>query len=65
MDTMEKADLVYAATPSLDAARAAATYCKKNNVPFVVDIQDLWPEAFKLIFNMLFIDFFSIFAFFP
>lgn len=52
MATMEKPDLVYAATPSLDAAGAAADYCKKNNIPFVVDIQDLWPEAFKLVLNI-------------
>ncbi len=52
MKTMEKPDLVYAATPSLDAAGAAAKYCKRNHIPFVVDIQDLWPEAFKLVFNL-------------
>lgn len=52
MASMEKPDLVYAATPSLDAAGAAAAYCKKNNIPFIVDIQDLWPEAFKLVFHI-------------
>jgi glycosyltransferase involved in cell wall biosynthesis len=36
----------------LDAAGAAADYCKKNGIPLVVDIQDLWPEAFKLVFNI-------------
>ena len=52
MKMMEKPDLVYAATPSLDAAAAAAAYCKKQKVPFIVDVQDLWPEAFKLVFNI-------------
>ncbi len=52
MASMEKPDLVYAATPSLDAAMAAADYCQKNEVPFVVDVQDLWPEAFRLVFNI-------------
>jgi len=52
LDTIEKPDLVYVAVPSLDAAYAGAKYCKKNNIPFVVDIQDLWPEAFQLVFNI-------------
>ena len=52
MAAMEKPNLVYAATPSLDAAGAAASYCKNNRIPFIVDIQDLWPEAFKLVFNI-------------
>lgn len=50
--TIKKPDLVYASTPSLDAARAAADYCRKNDVPFIVDVQDLWPEAFKLVFHI-------------
>lgn len=49
---MEKPDVVYVATPSLDAAGVAAAYCKKEHVPFVVDVQDVWPEAFKLVFNI-------------
>lgn len=52
LNSIEKPDLVYAAVPSLDAAYAAAKYCKKNNIPFVADIQDLWPEAFQLVFNI-------------
>lgn len=52
LQTMEKPDVVYAAMPSLDAAGAAADYCRKNDVPFIVDIQDLWPEAFKLVFHI-------------
>ena len=49
---IEKPDIVYCAIPSLDAGKATARYCKKNNIPFIVDIQDLWPEAFKLVFKM-------------
>lgn len=52
MKRMDKPDVVYAAVPSLDAADAAAAYCRKNGIPFVVDVQDLWPEAFKLAFNV-------------
>ena len=52
LEQIEKPDVVYCAIPSLDAGKAAAKYCKKNNVPFIVDIQDLWPEAFKLVFKI-------------
>lgn len=44
----KKPDVVYCAIPSLTAARAAAKYCKANKVKFVVDLQDLWPEAFAM-----------------
>lgn len=44
--------VVYCAMPSLNAARLSGKYCKKNSVKFVVDIQDLWPEAFKMVFNI-------------
>lgn len=52
LDQIEKPDVVYCAIPSLDAGKAAAKYCKRHNIPFIVDIQDLWPEAFKLVFKM-------------
>lgn len=50
LDTLDYApDIVYCAIPSLTAAVRAAKYCHKNKVKFVVDIQDLWPEAFKMV----------------
>jgi glycosyltransferase involved in cell wall biosynthesis len=52
LSNIEKPDIVYVAVPSNDAGVAAAEYCKKNNIPMIVDIQDLWPEAFKLVFNI-------------
>lgn len=52
LQSIEKPDLVYVAVPSLDVGRVAAEYCKKNGIPFMVDIQDMWPEAFKLVFNI-------------
>lgn len=50
--TIPKPDLVYVAIPSLDVGKTARKYCKKNNIPFFIDIQDLWPEAFKLVLNI-------------
>ena len=47
-----KPDLCYCAVPSLDVADIVAEYCKENNVRFIIDIQDLWPEAFKMVFHV-------------
>lgn len=51
----KKPDVIYCAVPSLDVAAEVAEYAKKNNVYFIIDIQDLWPQAFKMIFNIPFI----------
>lgn len=48
----KKPDVIYCAIPSLDVAKVAAKFAKKNKIYFVIDIQDLWPEAFKMIFNV-------------
>lgn len=42
-------DVIYCAVPSLTAAYKVARWCKKKKIRFVVDIQDLWPEAFQMI----------------
>lgn len=46
--TQPKPDLIYQVVPTLDVANAVSKYAKKNNIPLVIDIQDLWPEAFKM-----------------
>jgi len=43
-------DIIYCAVPSLDVAYEAARYAEKNNVRFIIDVQDLWPEAFQMTF---------------
>ncbi len=48
----ERPDVIYCAVPSLTAPLSAARYCSKNGIRFVIDIQDLWPEAFLLAFNV-------------
>ena len=30
----------------------AAQFCKKNKIKFVIDVQDLWPEAFQLVLKL-------------
>lgn len=48
----EKPDVIYCAIPSLTAALGASSYCVHNNIKFIIDIQDLWPEAFQMVFNI-------------
>ena len=48
LETIEKPDVVYCAVPSLTAAVQSAAFCKKENIRFIVDVQDLWPEAFQM-----------------
>lgn len=48
----KKPDCIYCAIPSLDVAKVVADYCKENNVKFIIDVQDLWPEAFRMVFNV-------------
>ena len=52
LKTRKKPDVIYCAVPSLSAPLAAAKYCEKNQIRFVIDVQDLWPEAFKMVFNV-------------
>lgn len=37
--------LIYCEIPPNDVALTAARYAKKHQIPFVVDVNDLWPEA--------------------
>lgn len=52
LENMKKPDVIIAAVPSLDVGTVTGNYCSKYHIPFIVDIQDLWPEAFKLILKI-------------
>ena len=52
LENRKTPDVIYCAVPSLDCACMAAKFAKKNNVPFIIDVQDLWPEAFKMVLPM-------------
>lgn len=41
-----KPDVIVASMPDHLLAYEAARYAKKNNIPFIVDIRDLWPDIF-------------------
>lgn len=40
-------DLVVASSPPLSLCAAARNYCAAQNVPFIVDVMDAWPETFE------------------
>lgn len=52
LQTKEDIDVIYSFVPSLSANKVVAKYCKKNSVKYVIDILDLWPEAFKMVINI-------------
>lgn len=52
LESRKKPDLVYCAVPSLTGPDKVGEYCKNNKIPFIIDIQDLWPEAFQMVFNI-------------
>lgn len=52
LKSRNKPDVIYCAVPTLMASYKAAKYCQKNRIKFIVDIQDLWPEAFQMAFNI-------------
>ena len=45
-------DLIYAEIPPNDVALAAAEYADRNKIPFVADVNDLWPEAMRMVFDI-------------
>lgn len=45
-------DLIYEEIPPNDVALAAAEYAHRNKIPFVADVNDLWPEAMRMVFDI-------------
>lgn len=45
-------DLIYCEIPPNDVALAAANYAQKKRIPFVADVNDLWPEAMKMVLDI-------------
>ncbi len=42
-------DAVYVSIPANNIAALVTEICKKENIPVVVDIEDLWPEAMSMV----------------
>lgn len=45
-------DLVYSDLPDNHVSAVCAKYAKKNGIPYVADVEDLWPKAMKMAFNI-------------
>ncbi len=61
-ETAGRYDLIYAEIPPNDVARVCAESAQSMNIPFVADINDLWPEAMRMVVNIPLI---STAAFYP
>ena len=48
----KKPDIIYCAVPSLTGPNLVAKYCERENIKFIIDVQDLWPEAFQMVINI-------------
>lgn len=46
MNSLEKPDIIFASMEPLEVSEAAARYAKENNIPYIVDVRDLWPEIY-------------------
>ena len=55
-------DLIYAEIPPNDVARVCAEFASENGIPFIADINDLWPEAMRMVLNVPLV---STLAFWP
>ena len=45
-------DLVYALIPDNHLCAVAGKYAKKRGIPFIVDVEDLWPEAMRMVLDI-------------
>lgn len=52
LETEGNYDLLYAEIPPNDVALAAALFARKKGIPFVVDVNDLWPEAMRMVLDI-------------
>ena len=45
-------DLIYAEIPPNDVALTCARYAEERGIPFVADVNDLWPEAMRMVIDI-------------
>lgn len=45
----EKYDLIYCVIPPNVLSSKVGRWCRKNKIPYIVDVEDLWPEAMKMV----------------
>jgi glycosyltransferase involved in cell wall biosynthesis len=45
-------DLIYCEIPPNDVARRASEYARAQGLPFIVDVNDLWPQAMRMVLDL-------------
>ncbi len=49
LKTSKRYDAIYCSVPPNNIGAAVGKYCHENQIPFIVDVEDLWPEAMSMI----------------
>ncbi len=52
LESRKKPDLIICSVPSLPVGSAVTKFANANDIKVIIDIQDLWPEAFKMALNI-------------
>lgn len=52
LDAHPDYDLVLAKIPPNDLAHVCGEFCQAHGIPFVVDVNDLWPEAMRMVLDV-------------
>lgn len=45
---LELPDIVVVSVPNIDSAHVLANYCISNNIPYIVDVRDMWPDIINI-----------------
>lgn len=48
----EKPDVIYCTYPPMDATSVVGKYANRNEIPFIIDVIDIWPESIKNVFPL-------------
>ena len=49
LKTREKPDVIYLFVPPTGLAKRVIKFANKNNIRVIIDVLDLWPEAFEMV----------------
>lgn len=52
LKSRKKPDIIICSVPSLAVGSAVTKFANSHNIKILIDIQDLWPEAFKMAINI-------------
>ena len=42
-------DLIYCSIPANNVAAEVTAFAKRNNIPLIIDVEDIWPEAMEMV----------------